>query len=162
MYPAKPVIAGAAGPETDESSAAAAQGRTTVAKATIAVGKAVVEPGELGEAAAAARLESIIHDYKGVLDERTKLHLGYPYNLDFDYGPLAPLQQYSINNLGDPWIESNYGVHAREFEVGVLDWFARLWHIANDKYVYTHASAARSFVPRSRPPPVLSPGTGGT
>ena len=41
----------------------------------------------------------------------------YPYNLDFDYGALEGLTQYSINNLGDPFIESNYGVHSREFEV---------------------------------------------
>jgi hypothetical protein len=31
---------------------------------------------------------------------------GYPYNLDFDYGALAQLQHFSINNLGDPFIES--------------------------------------------------------
>jgi hypothetical protein len=42
----------------------------------------------------------------------------YPYNLDFDYGALDGLNKYSINNLGDPFIESNYGVHSREFEVG--------------------------------------------
>ena len=41
----------------------------------------------------------------------------YPYNLDFDYGGLEGLQKFSINNLGDPFIESNYGVHSREFEV---------------------------------------------
>ena len=59
---------------------------------------------------------------------------GYPYNLDFDYGALGQLQHFSINNLGDPFIESNYGVHSREFEVGVLDWFARLWEIEKDEY----------------------------
>ena len=36
---------------------------------------------------------------------------------DFDYGALAGLERFSINNLGDPFIESNYGVHSREFEV---------------------------------------------
>ena len=59
---------------------------------------------------------------------------GYPYNLDFDYGALAQLQRFSINNLGDPFIESNYGVHSRPFEVGVLDWFARLWEIEKNEY----------------------------
>ncbi|KAH0909909.1 hypothetical protein HID58_033230, partial [Brassica napus] len=44
------------------------------------------------------------------------------------------LQHFSINNLGDPFIESNYGVHSRPFEVGVLDWFARLWEIERDDY----------------------------
>jgi histidine decarboxylase len=54
--------------------------------------------------------------------------------LDFDYGALTQLQHFSINNLGDPFIESNYGVHSRQFEVGVLDWFARLWDIEKDEY----------------------------
>lgn len=58
----------------------------------------------------------------------------YPYNLDFDYGPLEGLQKYCINNLGDPFIESNYGVHSREFEIGVLQWFARLWEIEADDF----------------------------
>lgn len=46
----------------------------------------------------------------------------YPYNLDFDYGALEGLQKFSINNLGDPFIESNYGVHSREFEVPASVW----------------------------------------
>ncbi len=85
----------------------------------------------------------------------------YPYNLDFDYGALEGLQKFSINNLGDPFIESNYGVHSREFEVraeyhnnantaqlassvrilifvdlqiGVLQWFAKLWEIDSEDY----------------------------
>lgn len=42
----------------------------------------------------------------------------YPYNLDFDsYKALEGLSKFSINNLGDPFIESNYGVHSRPFEV---------------------------------------------
>jgi histidine decarboxylase len=60
----------------------------------------------------------------------------YPYNLDFDsYKALADLARFSINNLGDPFIESNYGVHSRQFEVGVLEWFARLWE-AGDYWGY--------------------------
>lgn len=54
--------------------------------------------------------------------------------MDFDYGALAQLQHFSINNLGDPFVESNYGVHSRQFEVGVLDWFARLWEIEKNEY----------------------------
>uniref|UniRef100_A0A7N2MWK4 Serine decarboxylase n=1 Tax=Quercus lobata TaxID=97700 RepID=A0A7N2MWK4_QUELO len=75
-----------------------------------------------------AHMASVLARYRKSLLERTKHHLGYPYNLDLDYGALAQLQHFSINNLGDPFIESNYGVHSRQFEVGVLDWFARLWH----------------------------------
>ena len=39
-----------------------------------------------------------------------------------------------INNLGDPFIESNYGVHSREFEIGVLNWFAKLWEIEREDF----------------------------
>ncbi|XLT09716.1 hypothetical protein HN51_055509, partial [Arachis hypogaea] len=81
-----------------------------------------------------AYMASVLSKYKKSLTERTKHHLGYPYNLDFDYGALSQLQHFSINNLGDPFIESNYGVHSRQFEVGVLDWFAQLWEIEKDEY----------------------------
>uniref|UniRef100_A0ACD5URK3 Uncharacterized protein n=1 Tax=Avena sativa TaxID=4498 RepID=A0ACD5URK3_AVESA len=81
-----------------------------------------------------ATMAAVLARYRRSLIERTKRHLGYPYNLDFDYGALAQLQHFSINNLGDPFIESNYGVHSRQFEVGVLDWFARLWDLEKDEY----------------------------
>ena len=79
-----------------------------------------------------ARIEKILSNYHDRLKDRTRFHLGYPYNLDFDIDKLAFLQGYSINNLGDPWVESNYGVHSREFEIGVLNWFAQLWNIEPD------------------------------
>ncbi|XP_074263731.1 serine decarboxylase [Silene latifolia] len=82
----------------------------------------------------AAYMAGVLARYRQSLIERTKHHLGYPYNLDFDYGALGQLQHFSINNLGDPFIESNYGVHSRQFEVGVLDWFARLWELEKDQY----------------------------
>ncbi|KAM4088250.1 hypothetical protein ACB094_07G056700 [Castanea mollissima] len=81
-----------------------------------------------------AHMASVLARYMKSLLERTKHHLGYPYNLDFDYGALAQLQHFSINNLGDPFIESNYGVHSRQFEVGVLDWFARLCELEKNEY----------------------------
>ncbi|KAJ6287700.1 hypothetical protein OIU78_000007, partial [Salix suchowensis] len=81
-----------------------------------------------------AYMASVLARYRENLMERTKYHLGYPFNLDFDYGGLGQLQHFSINNLGDPFIESNYGVHSRQFEVGVLDWFARLWEIEKNEY----------------------------
>lgn len=83
------------------------------------------------------RIRDIISGYIHKLKERTEHHLGYPYNLTFDLDILKPLQDYAINNLGDPFIESNYGVHSREFEIGVLHWFADLWEIdVNDMWGY--------------------------
>lgn len=81
-----------------------------------------------------AYMAGVLARYRKTLVEKTKYHLGYPYNLDFDYGALSQLQHFSINNLGDPFIESNYGVHSRQFEVGVLDWFARLWELEKEEY----------------------------
>jgi len=81
-----------------------------------------------------AAMHDILSKYMKKLADRTHHHLGYPYNLDFDFGDLEGLVKYSINNLGDPFIESNYGVHSREFEVGVLNWFARLWEIDEEEY----------------------------
>jgi len=42
--------------------------------------------------------------------------------------------KYSINNLADPFVGSNYGVHSRQFECAVIDFFARLWKIPKDDY----------------------------
>lgn len=81
-----------------------------------------------------ATINAILASYTDKLIDRTRHHLGYPYNLDFDYGALEKLVKFSINNLGDPFIESNYGVHSREFEVGVLNWFAKLWEIDEEEY----------------------------
>jgi len=37
--------------------------------------------------------------------------------------------KYSINNLGDSFNASNYGVHSRKFELEILEFFAKLWKI---------------------------------
>ena len=89
----------------------------------------VIEPSDMSPEEVQERVTRVIQEYKEKLEQRTDKHMGYPYNLDFDYGPLECLQKFMINNLGDPFIESNYGVHSREFEIGVLNWFAKLWEI---------------------------------
>lgn len=71
----------------------------------------------------------VLEDYKNHITERTKHHLGYPYNLTFDHAELAEFLKFSINNLGDPYRSSNYGVHSRAFELDVIRYFAELWNI---------------------------------
>ena len=70
-----------------------------------------------------------LDEFEEYLKEQTANHLGYPYNLDFDHERLARFLKYSINNLGDPYHASNYGVHSREFEVEILEFFSKLWKI---------------------------------
>ncbi|KAI3906071.1 hypothetical protein MKW92_019090 [Papaver armeniacum] len=97
---------------------------------------AVTEPEGHGENTSEreAYMANILAIYESSMTERTKHHLGFPFNLDFDYGVLSSLQNFYINNCGDPFIESSYAVHSRKFEVGVLEWFARLWELENHEY----------------------------
>ena len=59
--------------------------------------------------------EEILDEYEKYIIDKTKYHLGYPYNLNFESQDLTRFMKYSINNLGDPFEESNYGVHSRYF-----------------------------------------------
>jgi histidine decarboxylase len=99
---------------------------------------AVEEPPADEEALAERRAEvaRLLAGFRRHLQGRSEHHLGYPVNLDIDLAPLAPFQFQAlcINNLGDPFVESNYGVHSRPMEVAVLDWFARLWDLLAGDY----------------------------
>ena len=55
--------------------------------------------------------------------------VGYPGSQQFDYTPLLPFLQYSINNLGDPFHSSNYRVNTHEIEREVIARMARLTRI---------------------------------
>uniref|UniRef100_N1R2Y0 Histidine decarboxylase n=1 Tax=Aegilops tauschii TaxID=37682 RepID=N1R2Y0_AEGTA len=130
-------VGGVVPPGTDGLPQVVVVGDTGKHAARVAVeGFAVLEPPADAEAAAERRddVAALLAGFARHLQERTTHHLGYPYNLDFDFSVMAQFQNFSINNLGDPFIESNYGVHSRQFEVAVLDWFARLWDLQQDEY----------------------------
>ncbi|KAL0323959.1 UNVERIFIED_CONTAM: Serine decarboxylase 1 [Sesamum calycinum] len=97
---------------------------------------AVVEPKD--EESAVERLHhltKIVTEFQDHLRERATNHLGYPGNHNCShYLGLSRLLQFNINNAGDPFKESDYGLHSKKFEVGVLDWFAQLWGIDKDQY----------------------------
>eukprot|EP00301_Raphidiophrys_heterophryoidea_P022863 c6915_g1_i1.p1 GENE.c6915_g1_i1~~c6915_g1_i1.p1 ORF type:complete len:494 (+),score=81.30 c6915_g1_i1:58-1539(+) len=76
----------------------------------------------------------ILGSYEKLLQSRSSSHFGYPYNLMYDHTELFPFMKYSINNLGDPFVTSNYGVHSRQFELAVIDFFAKLWKIPKGEY----------------------------
>ena len=69
----------------------------------------------------------ILASYDKLLKRKSSVHFGYPYNLMYNHEELYEFMKYSINNLGDPFITSNYGVHSRQFECAVIDFFADLW-----------------------------------
>jgi len=76
----------------------------------------------------------ILSAYDNLLKSRSSVHFGYPYNLMYNHEELYQFMKYSINNLGDPFVPSNYGVHSRQFECSVIDFFADLWNIDPGEY----------------------------
>ena len=68
------------------------------------------------------------------ISERTQNFLGYPVSKDFDYLELLPFFQYPLNNLGDPFVESTYGVDTKEMEREVVHFFARLFRAQPEEH----------------------------
>ncbi len=54
--------------------------------------------------------------------------LGYPCNAGFDYRELDRFLRYPMNNVGDPYVPSNYHANTHEFEREVLADFGRFTH----------------------------------
>jgi histidine decarboxylase len=76
----------------------------------------------------------VLQAYDRFLQQKSSVHFGYPYNLMYDHSELYSFMKYSINNLGDPFVPSNYAVHSRQFECAVIDFFARLWKLDSESY----------------------------
>lgn len=60
------------------------------------------------------------------LRQEADLFLGYPCNGIFDYSPLYKFLQFPLNNVGDPYLPSNYHLNTHEIEREVLDIFQGL------------------------------------
>lgn len=60
--------------------------------------------------------------------------VGYQVNQDFDYSPLFDFLNFNINNVGDPYINSNYGVNSRVMERPIIEFFAALFHASDKDY----------------------------
>ncbi len=72
------------------------------------------------------RLDQLLSD----IHSATRQQIGYPVNQDFDYSPLVPFLDYSINNVGDPFYPSNFWGNTHEIEREVIDIFAGLMRLA--------------------------------
>jgi histidine decarboxylase len=76
------------------------------------------------------RLKKFCND----LEKRKPRFIGYPVNCDFDYSELFGFLSLPLNNVGDPFYSGYYGLDSREFELEVLDWFAKLYNAPLDNY----------------------------
>ncbi|MBG0567539.1 histidine decarboxylase [Actinoplanes aureus] len=61
------------------------------------------------------------------LTTAARTNLGFPAATDIDYRPLAPLLGVLLNNLGDPWTDGVWPLHAKGIERDVLSFFAQLF-----------------------------------
>ena len=55
-----------------------------------------------------------------------KYQVGYPSNQSFDYSPLIPFLSHRLNNIGDPFHQTNYRANTHQFEREVILHFAQL------------------------------------
>ena len=55
--------------------------------------------------------------------------IGYPVNQNFDYAELLPFLNYSANNVGDPFHDSNYRTQCHAIERDVVGRFAGLMRL---------------------------------
>ena len=74
------------------------------------------------------RLDSLLRDIRSA----TQRQIGYPGNQIFDYSPLLPFLEYSLNNIGDPFHDSNYQSNTHGIEREVITRFAGLMRIDPD------------------------------
>ena len=61
------------------------------------------------------------------MERNTQTHLGYPYNLQPLYSDLRPFTDFFLNNLGDAYAGSNYGINTQDLEREVINVFADMW-----------------------------------
>ncbi len=73
-----------------------------------------------------------LKQFRKSIEEGKKTFIGYPCNCNFDYSELYNILDTPLNNVGDPFCSSYYGLDSRELELEVLEWFAKLHKICTD------------------------------
>jgi histidine decarboxylase len=75
------------------------------------------------------RLQDFLHD----MQKEANHFLGYPCTRMFDYSELFPFLALPMNNVGDPFLNSNYHLNTHEYEREVIAYFAELTHTSLDE-----------------------------
>ena len=60
------------------------------------------------------------------LEKELEHFIGYPCNTLFDYSALYHFLKLPLNNIGDPYVPTNYHINTHEFERDVIDIFKKL------------------------------------
>ena len=85
-------------------------------------------PASWAPSAADPNLQIVLNKLYASIAEGAQHFLGYPCNLNFDYRPLYRFMDYSINNLGDPFLPSNIKLNTHSIECDLIRQFAALTH----------------------------------
>ena len=80
-----------------------------------------------------AEAQKLLEKLRETFDAASQRIMGYPVNLDFDYSALFPFLQYSANNIGDPFHDSNFASNSHEIEREVVHTFADLMRLPRDQ-----------------------------
>lgn len=91
-----------------------------------------------------SRLEAL----QQALEQATQRQAGFPGNLVYDYSALTPFLRYSLNNIGDPFHESNYRINTRSIEREVVATFADLVRLPQEEawgYVTTGGTEGNMY-----------------
>lgn len=70
------------------------------------------------------------------LQQKARFILGYPCNSALNDKDFKDFLNLSLNNLGDPFSNSNYGINTHDFELQVLAYIAELYDAQNDYWGY--------------------------
>ena len=81
---------------------------------------------KMGDFALSERDQKRLENFLQHIEEVSSQQAGYPTAQDYDYGPLKILLDYSLNNVGDPFVSSTAKIDSRQFEREVLAFWAQL------------------------------------
>jgi len=78
-----------------------------------------------------------LESFDKMMQKKTSSMLGYPINTAQEYRDLYRFFDYSLINLGDPFVPSSYRINSEQFELEVLQFFAKLYKMpARDSWGY--------------------------
>jgi histidine decarboxylase len=75
-----------------------------------------------------------LRNFYRYIDQKSRSQAGYPLAMDYDFGELKDLLDYSLNNVGDPFVASTSKVDSREFELEALRFWAGLMRAPEDDW----------------------------
>jgi histidine decarboxylase len=87
-------------------------------------------------------VEHTVYNVENRIRDAHTTHLGYPYNLVGRAAVPATLNDYLINNLGDPYIGSHFGSEVCDLELQAVSWLMRLWQCDDEEQYWGSVGAS--------------------